>query len=194
VQRHETIPSAALGPSPALPAILLSAPPAPAFAPSGHNAAALDGATAARRLPGDIGYLNPDGLSAAELEDGLADLADTPALILDLRDHDGGTADATLLGHLSRRPIPMARIRRNGDGGLLTLWVGRATTPDNGPLYPDNPLLVLIARRSTLPAQALAYDLRACGRAVVINETGDPQDETLLTAWRRALSLRGRLM
>ncbi|HRD29669.1 MAG TPA: S41 family peptidase, partial [Caulobacter sp.] len=151
----------------------------------GHGAATLDGTTAARRLPGDIGYLNPEGLTAAELEDALADLADTRALILDLRAHGGGEADAMLLGHLSRRPIPMARIRRNPDGGVLTLWTGRATPAPDGPLYPDNPLFVLIASRSALPAQALAYDLRTCGRAAVING-----EDALLLAYRRALALR----
>lgn len=195
MQRHEPVPSAALGASPVAPAILLSAPPTPAFAPSGHSAAALDGSSAARRLPGDIGYLNPDGLSAAELEDALADLADTRALILDLRTHGGGgEADAMLLGHLSRRPIPMARIRRNPHGGVLTLWIGRATPAQDGPLYPDNPLFVLIATGSALPSQALAYDLRTYGRAAVINETQGPEAETLLIAWRRAVSPRCRMM
>lgn len=173
--------------------IQLAAPPAPAFFAAASPAFAPDD-TAARIMPGGIGYLTPRGLGPEAITRALADLEDTRALILDLRDHDGGAADAVLLGHLSRRPIPMARIRRNADGGLLTLWVGRATTPQDGPLYPDNPLFVLIGRRSTLPAQALAYDLRACGRAVVINETGDTGGETLLTAWRRALSFCGRMM
>jgi C-terminal processing protease CtpA/Prc len=174
--------------------IRLAAPPAPTFFAAASPAFAPDDTAAARIMPGGIGYLAPRGLDAGAITRAFADLEETRALILDLRDHDGGAADAMLLGHLSRRPIPMARIRRSADGGLLTLWTGRATTPDAGPLYPDNPLFVLIGRRSTLPAQALAYDLRACGRAVVINETEDLKGETLLTAWRRALSLRGRIM
>ena len=176
------------------PPIRLTAPPAPAFLASTAQACGPDDEGAARIMPGGIGYLAPRGLDAGAVTRAFADLEDTRALILDLRDHDGGAADAMLLGHLSRRPIPMARIRRSADGGLLTLWTGRATTPDAGPLYPDNPLFVLIARRSSLPAQALAYDLRACGRAAVFNEIEDLQGETLLTAWRRALSLRGRMM
>ena len=174
--------------------IRLTAPPAPAFFAAAGPSHAPDDEGAARIMPGDIGYLAPRGLDAGAITRAFADLEETRALILDLRDHDGGTTDAMLLGHLSRRPIPMARIRRSPDGGLLTLWVGRAAAPTDGPLYPDNPLFVLIARRSTLPAQALAYDLRACGRATVIHEIEDPPSETLLTAWRRALSLRGRMM
>lgn len=176
------------------PPIRLTAPPAPAFFAAAGPPHAPDDGGAARIMPGDIGYLAPRGLDAGAITRAFADLEETRALILDLRAHDGGTADAMLLGHLSRRPIPMARIRRSPDGGLLTLWTGRAASPEAGPLYPDNPLFVLIARRSSLPAQALAYDLRACGRAVIINETEDLKGETLLTAWRRALSLRGRLM
>lgn len=176
------------------PPIRLAAPPAPAFLATTTPPCGADDEGAARIMPGGIGYLAPRGLDASAITRAFADLEETRALILDLRDHDGGPADAVMLGHLSRRPIPMARIRRNADGGLLTLWTGRATPPRDGPLYPDAPLFVLIARGSALPAQALAYDLRACGRAVVIHEIEAPPSETLLTAWRRALSLRGRMI
>jgi len=176
------------------PPIRLAAPPAPAFLASTAPACGADDEGAARIMPGGIGYLAPRGLDAGAVRRVFAVWEEARAPIFDRRDQDGGAADAVLWGHLSRRPIPMARIRRNADGGLLTLWTGRATPPQDGPLYPDNPLFVLIARRSSLPAQALAYDLRACGRAAVINEIGDQRSETLLTAWRRALSLRGRMM
>jgi len=182
VQRHDHLLIAASSLLAATPAIVLAAPPMPAFAPADHGALALESTQAARRLPGDIGYLNPRGLSAAELEDALADLADTRALVLDLRTHEGGAADAMLLDHLSWRPIPMATIRRSRDGVTLTRWTGRATPAEAGPHYPDSPVFVLTAATSSLAAEALVYDLRMAGRAVVISG-----DDALTLAYRRAL-------
>ncbi|MCF8503609.1 MAG: hypothetical protein K9G59_01735 [Caulobacter sp.] len=169
----------------ASPVVVLSAPPMPSFAPAFPSAPALDDGEAVQRLPGDIGYLNPGTLCASGLVEGLMDLADCRALILDLRSHDGGPADALLLGHLAWRPMPMATIRRNGDGSALTCWTGKATAPDGGPHYPDAPLFVLTGKDSPLAAQALAYDLRMAGRAVIISG-----EDALTLAWRRALSAR----
>ncbi len=167
-------------------AMALAAPPAPAFAPSAAlDSPVQDGGDAVRRLPGDIGYLNPTTLCASGLVEALMDLADSRALILDLRTHEGGAADALLLGHLSWRPMPMATIRRSRDGVALTCWTGRATVPEGGPHYPEAPLFVLTAPDAPLAAQALAYDLRMAGRAVIVGG-----DDALLLAYRRALSGR----
>lgn len=181
--------TAALGLMTAAPTVVLSAPPMPAFAPAGPGLPTLDVGEAVRVLPGDVGYLNPRTLCASGLVEALMDLADSRALILDLRDHAGGPADALLLGHLAWRPMPMATIRKSRDGVSLTRWTGRATAPDGGPHYPEAPLFVLLGSNASLAAQALAYDLRMAGRAVIISD-----DDALLLAWRRALSASRRLV
>ena len=177
--------TAALGRMTATPTVVLSAPPMPAFSAFATEASVVETGEAVRQLPGGIGYLNPGTLCASGLIEGLVDLADCRALILDLRDHCGSPADALLLGHLAWRPMPMATIRRSRDGISLTRWTGRATVPEGGPHYPEAPLFVLIGKDSPLAAQALAYDLRMAGRAVIVSD-----DEALLLAYRRALAAR----
>lgn len=190
MQRHDHMDFGASGLMAGTSAMALAAPPVPAFAPSATlTPPSLDGGAAVRRLPGEVGYLNPQTLCASGLVEGLSDLADCRALILDLRTHEGGPADALLLGHLAWRPMPMATIRRSRDGVPLTCWTGTATAPEGGPHYPDRPLFVLTAATASLAAQALTYDLRMAGRAVIISG-----DDALTLAWRRALSLAGRLM
>ncbi len=169
--------------------VVLSAPPMPAFAPASPGLPTLDSGDAVRRLPGDIGYLNPKTLCASGLIEALVDLCDCRALILDLRAHEGSPADALLLGHLAWRPLPMATICKGRDGVTLTRWTGRATPALDGPLYPEGPVFVLTGGNAPLAAQALAYDLRMAGRAVIFSD-----DDALLLAYRRALSASRRLV
>jgi C-terminal processing protease CtpA/Prc len=131
-----------------------------------------------RRLPGNVGYLKlsyfeqgPEG--AALIDTALRLLKDTDALIIDLRQNrgGGGSSDEQLLGHLSKTPIPMARITwRNPDG---TTIVDQRTPaqPVGGPLYPEKPVFVLTAKRTFSAAEALAYDLQAAHRATLVGET-----------------------
>jgi hypothetical protein len=164
-------------------AVVLSAPPAPAFVPAPLGLPTLDAGEAVRRLPGGIGYLNPETLCAVGLIEGLIELSDTRALILDLRTHEGRPADALLLGHLAWRPMPMATLHKSRDGVTLTRWTGQATPALDGPLYPEAPVFVLTAKSSTLAAQALAYDLRMAGRATIVSD-----DDAFILAYRRALA------
>jgi C-terminal processing protease CtpA/Prc len=135
------------------------------------------GFMAARRLPANIGYIklrNFDGTdSGVALMDTLVGLLkDTDALIIDLRENTGGGgADAALLGHLSRTPIPMVRIHwRNADGSEeLDTRVPRA--PPGGALYPDKPVYVLTSAKTFSAAEEFAYDLKASKRAVLVGET-----------------------
>lgn len=188
MQRHDHTNTATPGLMTATPAVLLSAPPAPAFAPTSPGLPTLDAGEAVRRLPGDIGYLNPETLCAFGLIEGLVDLSDTRALILDLRTHEGCPADALLLGHLAWRPMPMATIRKSRDGVTLTRWTGQATLALDGPLYPEAPVFVLTSPSAPLAAQALAYDLRMAGRATIVSD-----DDALLLAYRRALAASRRV-
>jgi C-terminal processing protease CtpA/Prc len=100
-------------------------------------------------------------------------LKDTDALIIDLRQNGGGggATDEQMLGHLSKTPIPMARITwRNADGSTVVDQRSPAK-PAGGPLYPDKPVFVLIAKRTFSAAEAMAYDLKAAGRATLVGET-----------------------
>ncbi len=185
MQRHDLMDLTAFGLNATAPAVVLSAPPIPALTLAETHGPTLEDGEAARRLPGDIGYLNPKTLCASGLVEALMDLADCRALILDLRTHDGSPADALLLGHLAWRPLPMATMRKSRDGVALTCWTGKATAPDGGPHYPEAPLFVLTGSDAPLAAQALTYDLRMAGRAVVLSG-----EDALLLAYRRALALR----
>ena len=189
MQRHHLMDLAASGLMAGTSAMALASPPVPAFAPpAALSAPVLEVDEAVRRLSGDIGYLNPATLCASGLVEALMDLADCRAMILDLRTHEGGPSDALLLGHLAWRPMPMATFRRLRDGAALTSWTGRATAPDGGPHYPDAPLFVLTGEAAPLAAQALVYNLRMAGRAVIIRG-----DDALLLAWRRAVNAGGRM-
>lgn len=189
MQHHDHIDTAARGLMTATQTVVLSAPPMPAFAPATPGLPPLDGQAAIRRLPGEIGYLNPATLCASGLIEGLVDLADCRALILDLRTHEGSPFDALLLGHLAWRPMPMATIQRSRDGATLTRWTGRAAAALDGPLYPDSPVFVLTNGDSPLAAQMLAYDLRMAGRAAIVGD-----DDAFLLAYRRALSVSRRVV
>lgn len=130
-----------------------------------------------RRLPGNIGYLKlryfaADAAGAALIDAAMLMLKDADALILDLRENTGGggESDRRLLGHLSRTPIPMAVITWREADGRFTTETRRPDAPTSGPLYPDKPVFVLIARRTFSAAEAVAYDLQAAKRALVVGE------------------------
>lgn len=99
-------------------------------------------------------------------------LKDTDALIIDLRENTGGGgADARLLGHLSREPIPMAVIRWRAADGSFTTETRTTSVAPGGPLYPDKPVFVLIAKRTFSAAEGFTYDLQAARRATIVGET-----------------------
>ncbi len=135
------------------------------------------GLMAARRLPGNIGYLKLSYFEQEEpgvrmIESALGLLKDTDALIIDLRQHrgGGGATDEALLGHLSKTPIPMARIAwRTPRGVEITQREPRR--PAGEPLYADKPVYVLTSSFTFSAAEEFAYDLQAARRALLIGET-----------------------
>lgn len=135
------------------------------------------GLMAIRRLPANIGYLNlsyfEQGEAGAKLiENALGLLQDTDALIIDLRQNrgGGGASDETLLGHLSRDAIPMARIIWRTEAGATEVMQREARKPSGQPLYPDKPVYVLTSGVTFSAAEGFAYDLKAARRAVIVGE------------------------
>jgi C-terminal processing protease CtpA/Prc len=135
------------------------------------------GLMAIRRLPGNIGllkisYFEQDEDGARLMNTAMELLKDTDALIVDLRANrgGGGASDETLLGHLSRTPIPMATIHWRTAGGTEVMQRAPAS-PQGGPLYPDKPVYVLTSNYTFSAAEEFAYDLQAARRAVLVGET-----------------------
>ena len=136
------------------------------------------GFMAARRLPGNIGYLKlgyfEQGEAGARLVLTLMGLLkDTDALIIDLRQNHGGggVTETVLLGELSRARIPMAAIHWREAGGVESIQKREPRKPLEEPLYPDKPVFVLTANETFSAAEAFAYDLKAAHRAVLVGET-----------------------
>jgi len=130
-----------------------------------------------RHLPANIGYLKlsyfEQGEAGAKLvETALGLLQDTDALIIDLRQNrgGGGASDEAFLGHLSRTPIPMAKITWRTEAGGSEVMQREPRKPAGGPLYPDKPVYVLTSSRTFSAAEAFAYDLKAAHRATLVGE------------------------
>lgn len=136
------------------------------------------GLMAARRLPGNIGYLKlryfeQTAAGAAMIDSAMGLLRHTDALILDLRENTGGggRADARLLGHLSTTPLAMEAIHWRQPNGEIQIEQ-RSVDQEPGPaLYDGKPVYVLTAKRTFSAAEAFAYTLKASKRAVLIGQT-----------------------
>ncbi len=142
----------------------------------------------ARVLDGGVAYLNlasfsghPD--SPAAIDAVMERLAGARALALDLRENLGGGEPSLrqLMGHLAPEPmrledIQFRRCRPNPDDPEDCIADGRDTVERYAhavaaPAFPDQPILVLVGPGTFSAAEAVAYDLQATGRAVVIGET-----------------------
>jgi len=130
-----------------------------------------------RRLPGNIGYLKlayfaGDADGATLIDHAMWMLKDADALIIDLRENGGGggESDTRLIGHLSREPIPMAVIHWRGANGSFTTETRKPTVPATGPLYPEKPVYVLVAKRTFSAAEGVAYALQAAKRVMIVGE------------------------
>ena len=155
--------------------------PLPAAAPTdaspdrGAMPAPAPSVTDARRLAGNIGYVRIDrfGDSAAiasELDSAMKHVYSTDALILDLRQNHGGSADGMryLAGFFFRIPTLIGRIySRQGD---VTTDLRTAAVTVGLP-YLGRPLYVLTGRRTASAGEAAAYHLKYAAHAVVVGDT-----------------------
>lgn len=127
------------------------------------------------RLPGNVGYLRLDRFVdpefAGETATGaMSFLANTDALIVDLRQNGGGTPlmVALLASYLLEpEPVHLNSIYNRVEDQTKQLW-SYAYLP--GPRYTGKDVYVLTSARTFSGAEEFAYDLKSLKRAVIVGE------------------------
>lgn len=127
-----------------------------------------------RWLPGNVGYLRISRFMdappmAEKLAQAMALLADTGALIIDVRGTPGGepAGVATVIGHLVAERTATVRTINEGDPSADRTFYAEPRAPG----YIGKPVYVLTSRRTGSGAEEFAYDLQVMGRATVVGET-----------------------
>lgn len=143
-----------------------------------------------RRLPGNVGYLDlrqfgmsPE--SGVRIDAAMDILADTDALIIDLRFNGGGGGEAmgVLFARLSAQPIARSiRIWRNEDGSFER---EEPVTPERpADKRYARPVYLLTANRTFSAAETFAYDMQSSKRATTVGEAtrggANPMNRPLL--------------
>jgi C-terminal processing protease CtpA/Prc len=128
------------------------------------------------RLGGNVGYLAldsfADGEAAAEPAAAAMNfLANTEALIIDLRKNGGGTPTGVVLlasYFFSDKPVHLNSLHwRKGDR-TEEFWTRKEVV---GKRYPGKDVYVLTSARTFSAAEEFAYDLQAQKRATIVGET-----------------------
>ncbi len=137
------------------------------------------GFASVRRLPGNVGYVDfnyfsgdPDvGQTIAAT---MAFLANTDALILDLRHNGGGDpiAAETIEAYFfdSQQPITSLMWRNSKTGATREIQQYTAPTVP-GPLYLNKPVYLLTSSHTFSCAEQFTYDLHNLKRVTIVGET-----------------------
>ena len=157
--------------------------PTPAAAtggpPPGPPPRSEAGVARADRLPGNVGYIEVVALPGLDsfkppVERAMAALADTRALIIDLRRNGGGTpqAEVYLTSYLldPAKPVAVNRFvwRNPGTETFRTEEFMSSATPY---WYRDKPVYVLTSARTFSGGEAVAYDMQVLKLATIVGET-----------------------
>jgi C-terminal processing protease CtpA/Prc len=150
--------------------------PAPTAADAAFRRSVNFGFEKLERLPGNIGYLELRGFDDAALAGPTAAaaftfLAETEALVIDLRRNPGGTGEmvALVASYLFDAPTHLNTIAWREGGRNEESWT-RADVP--GRRYGQTkPVYVLTSDRTFSAAEELAYDLQTRKRATVVGAT-----------------------
>ena len=129
----------------------------------------------AEHLPPNVGYLKlnffPDAQTCAPTASAAMNfLADSDALILDLRDNTGGRGDLAtfVLSYLFSAPVHTSDSYRRVDNVTMESW----TLPYvPGKRFTQKPVFVLISKRTFSAGEAVAFVLQDQKRATLVGET-----------------------
>ncbi|MDQ1351020.1 MAG: retinol-binding protein 3 [Acidobacteriota bacterium] len=126
-------------------------------------------------LPGNVGYLDfrrfqPPDLAGDTLVGAMAFLANTDAIIIDLRNCRGGSAYMTgyFAGYFFSRATHLFDMEFRGDNVTDHFWT-IAYLP--GKRLPDVPLYILTSAYTFSGAEGFAYRFKVLKRATIVGET-----------------------
>lgn len=152
------------------------APPSPEEITTFHEEVRLRGSEIpeVRWLAGNVGYLKITRFMdappiAGKLAAAMGMLADTGALIIDVRGAPGGepAGVAAVIGHLVDQPTPTVRVHDPAGPAEGQTFIAQ---PRN-PAYLGRPVFVLVDADTASGAEEFAYDLQALGRATLVGQT-----------------------
>lgn len=126
-------------------------------------------------LPGNIGYLRltafaPVDLAADTARAAMTYLANTAAIVIDLRDNHGGSP--TMLPLLASyffddEPIHLASVHWRGGSTVTEAWTRKEP---GGMRMPETPLYILTSAETFSIAEELAYSLKYLRRAKIVGQ------------------------
>lgn len=152
------------------------APPTPEQIAGYHEEVRLRGGEIpeVRWLAGNVGYLRINMFLDAEpsiekLTNALSMLADTSALIIDVRGAPGGEPGgvANVIGHFVSERTATVRVEDRFDPAGSRTFYAEPRTPNLAHM----PIYVLIDGETGSGAEEFAYDLQAMGRATLVGQT-----------------------
>ena len=126
------------------------------------------------RLPGNIGYLKTIKFFETEIAGDVAVaslnfLANTNAIIFDLRDNTGGSADmiALICSYLFNGRVHLNNFHWRKDNRVEQVWTNSHI---QGTTLQDKEVFILISERTFSGAEDFAYTLKTLGRATLVGE------------------------
>ncbi|WP_422928060.1 S41 family peptidase [Singulisphaera sp. PoT] len=125
-------------------------------------------------LEGGIGLLRVDGFYPAEwitetAAGAMSFLANSEAIILDLRQNGGGQSGGTLLcSYFFAQPTHMTDFFNRADGSTQQVWSYPVAGAEK---FASKDLYILTSRRTFSAPEGLAYDMQALKRATIVGET-----------------------
>ena len=141
-----------------------------------YDAANGYGVRSARRLPGNIGYIDlayfsPDPEAGTQLAAAMQTIGGTDALIIDLRRNGGGSGEAAgaLLSYFFEEPVelPSPVEKKGGETTVRQHWTMAFVA---GPRFLARPVYVLTGIHTHSAAELCAYALKTMHRATIVGE------------------------
>ncbi|KQV47607.1 MULTISPECIES: S41 family peptidase [unclassified Duganella] len=128
------------------------------------------------RLPGNVGYFKtksfaPGTPSAPAVAKAMTSLADTEALIIDLRDNGGGSRDAVplLASYLFDKPARLNDLFAREGNKTIENWTSKEVAGKR--FGGTKPVYILASQGTYSAAEDFIYALKNLKRAVIIGET-----------------------